>query len=161
MSEQPAPVPNDHPPIVDLVVADLHRRKAHGIREYGIPLQPWNGRDPLVDLYEELLDAAQYARQDLHERATLAPLLDELLRAAKAVVDTVKPDRTDEHAAVKRLSAALGAYGFTHWDTRLQPPIPDSNEGYDHRRSMELARRAMRTNPRDEGDRLANSDEVL
>jgi hypothetical protein len=144
-------VPNDQPPIVDLVVADLHERKAHGIREYGTPLQPWNGRDPLVDLYEELLDAAQYARQDLHERATLAPLLDELLRAAKAVVDTVK-DPTDEPPAVRRLGAALGAYGSAHRKTRRQPPIPDPNEDYDHRRSTEFARQAMRTHLRERQD---------
>lgn len=134
MDKQPDPVPNGHPHVVDLVTADLVTRKAHGIREYGTPLQPWNGRDPAVDLYEELLDAVQYARQDLHERATLAPLLDELLRAVKAVVDSVNPDRADENSAVLRLERAYGAYGSAHLHTRRQPAIPDPNENYDHRR---------------------------
>lgn len=65
---QPMPQTNDHPSIQDLVMADFAARKADGIRKYGTALQPFNGRDPLVDLYQELLDACQYCRQALAER---------------------------------------------------------------------------------------------
>ncbi len=68
MSDQPAPRPNNHPAIVDLVVADMQERKAEGIRRYHTPLQGFNGRSALQDLYEELLDAAMYIRQELYER---------------------------------------------------------------------------------------------
>lgn len=68
MSEQPPPTPNDRPAIQDLVLADVAARKQLGIQRYGTPLQAFNGRDALRDLYEELLDAVQYARQVLYER---------------------------------------------------------------------------------------------
>lgn len=65
---QPDPIPNGNTPIADLVIADLRVRKAEGYQRYGTPLQARNGRDALRDLYEELLDAAQYARQMIEER---------------------------------------------------------------------------------------------
>lgn len=67
-AEQPAPVPNDHPAVWDLVVADMHARDALGRERYKTRPQPHNGRDALRDHYEELLDAAVYARQMLYER---------------------------------------------------------------------------------------------
>lgn len=68
MAEQPAPVPNDRPPVVPLVIADLQARMQLGIQRYGVALQPHNGRDALRDLYEELLDACTYIRQVIAER---------------------------------------------------------------------------------------------
>lgn len=67
-ADQPLPTPNRHPVIQDLVAADLAARRAIGIQRYGTPLQPFNGRDPLRDLYEELIDAVQYVRQVIYER---------------------------------------------------------------------------------------------
>ncbi len=66
--EQPAPTPNDTPPIADLVIADMARRKRVGIERYGVALQANNGRDMLRDLYEELLDACVYIRGVMAER---------------------------------------------------------------------------------------------
>ncbi len=65
---QPNPVANTNPAIQDLVVADMAARKALGIQRYGTALQAGNGRDALRDLYEELLDGCNYARQMLFER---------------------------------------------------------------------------------------------
>lgn len=69
MADQPNPVPNDRERIVDLVIDDLRRRDEIGVQEYGTSLQPFNGRDPLVDAHEETLDKAQYLKQALVERA--------------------------------------------------------------------------------------------
>lgn len=66
--EQPNPITNDLPAITELVVEDFHERLEMGIEKYGKPLQPNNGRDPLIDLYQELLDAALYIRQALFEK---------------------------------------------------------------------------------------------
>lgn len=66
--EQPAPVPNDLPAVWSLVIADMQARDALGRQRYGTPLQPFNGRDGLRDLYEELLDAAVYTRTLIFER---------------------------------------------------------------------------------------------
>jgi hypothetical protein len=67
--DQPLPTPNSLPHIQDLVHADLQERQQLGLIRYGVPgLQPHNGRDMLRDLYEELLDAAIYARAAIYER---------------------------------------------------------------------------------------------
>lgn len=68
VTEQSPPIPNARPAVWDLVLADMRDRDAAGRAKYGTPLQPHNGRDPLVDLYQELLDAVVYARQEIQER---------------------------------------------------------------------------------------------
>ena len=50
------------------VIADMEDRRRLGIARYGTPLQPHNGRDALVDAYEEALDLAVYLRQVIEER---------------------------------------------------------------------------------------------
>lgn len=67
-SGQPLPIKNDQPAIQDLVIADITARKATGIAKYGTVLQAFNGRDALVDAYQEALDLCQYLRQLLEER---------------------------------------------------------------------------------------------
>lgn len=59
---------DDEPDVADLVIADIAEKKRMGIAKYGVPLRARNGRDGLVDLYQELLDAVQYVRQVLRER---------------------------------------------------------------------------------------------
>lgn len=83
---QPPPTPNDAPPIHEAVIADLRSRAEAGRAQYGTYLQPFNGRDSLRDLYEELLDAAQYAKQAMIEREAIRSAnsnlwRDELLRS--------------------------------------------------------------------------------
>jgi hypothetical protein len=51
-----------------MVIADMHARDKLGRKRYGTPLQPWNGRDALVDAYEEALDLCAYLRQAIWER---------------------------------------------------------------------------------------------
>lgn len=88
---QPDPVPNEHQHIIDYLVSDLHngdnllaevepmssygdqvtadlcRRAAVGKERYGTFLQPFNGRDALLDSYEEALDLATYLMQAVVE----------------------------------------------------------------------------------------------
>lgn len=66
--EQPAPTPNDKPFIWSLVVDDIIERDEKGRQQYGTSLQPENGRDPLIDAYQEALDLVMYLRQELYER---------------------------------------------------------------------------------------------
>jgi len=68
VEDQPPPVPNDSRPIIDLVMEDLVERKRVGIERYGVPLQAHNGRNMLVDLYQELIDAVVYIRGEIEER---------------------------------------------------------------------------------------------
>ncbi len=67
-SEQPKPVKNDNPHIVDLVVKDMKERKKQGIKTYGVALQAFNGRDALLDAYQEAMDLAIYLKQAMEER---------------------------------------------------------------------------------------------
>lgn len=66
--DQPLPTANDRPQIQDLVIADIEKRRALGIERYGTPLQAFNGRDAMRDLYEELIDAVLYLRQVMDEQ---------------------------------------------------------------------------------------------
>lgn len=81
---QPAPVKRDTPGMHDLVaadirqsgatellvIADLEARKTFGLEKYGTMLQAFNGRDPLMDAYQETLDQVVYLRQCVDEHPT-------------------------------------------------------------------------------------------
>ena len=66
--DQPMPVANDKPAVWPIVMADMQARHELGIKRYGTPLQPHNGRDALRDAYEEALDLAVYLRTAIYER---------------------------------------------------------------------------------------------
>jgi hypothetical protein len=42
---------------------DMEQRIQFGEKKYGVRLRTRNGRDPLLDCYQELLDGAVYAKQ--------------------------------------------------------------------------------------------------
>lgn len=65
---EPDPVPNDTKPVWEMVIEDMKERDDEGRRKYGTPLQINNGRDPLVDAYQEALDLVVYLRQAIEER---------------------------------------------------------------------------------------------
>ena len=65
---QPPPT-GDGQPITEQVIADLRLRSAEGTVKYGTVLRANNGRDALVDAYQEALDLCQYLRQEITERA--------------------------------------------------------------------------------------------
>lgn len=69
MDDQPLPIPNTRQPVWELVIADMHERNRVGTERYGVPLQPFNGRDALMDAYQEALDLAVYLRQAIEERS--------------------------------------------------------------------------------------------
>ncbi|SLG39996.1 Uncharacterised protein [Mycobacteroides abscessus subsp. abscessus] len=68
LNHLPAPTPTEGPSAHDLVVADLRQRREFGLEKYGTLLQPGNGRDSLLDAYEEVLDLAVYLRNAVEER---------------------------------------------------------------------------------------------
>lgn len=64
---QPAPAGNGQP-VIDQVIKDLKARVFVGIQKYGTPLKTHNGRDALVDAYQEALDLCMYLKQEIMER---------------------------------------------------------------------------------------------
>ena len=55
----------------DAIVIDLEKRAKVGSAKYGTPLQTNNGRNALLDLYEEMLDAYMYAVQFAEETGSV------------------------------------------------------------------------------------------
>lgn len=65
------------------VMKDLADRAIFGEKKYFTLLQTGNGRDALLDLYQELLDGVMYTKQELlqrDERAKLMGLHDTLCK---------------------------------------------------------------------------------
>ena len=68
IKQERMPQKNNNPSVWNLVLDDMIERNIDGIKKYGTPLQPFNGRDPLKDAYQEALDLAVYLRQAIFER---------------------------------------------------------------------------------------------
>ena len=66
--------------IFEEVIKDIENRSQQGLLKYGKPLEPFHNRHQtgssaaFQDLYEELLDAAQYCKQRLVEEDVLFTL---------------------------------------------------------------------------------------
>lgn len=84
--------------VVDLVVTDMRARDVVGRQRYGVPLTSGNGRDHLIDAYEEALDFAAYITAELDEHGASpdglidvrAPLSSHLVRVQAMLWDHVR-----------------------------------------------------------------------
>ncbi len=65
---QPPPVLASDIHLWNLVIEDMKARDQFGQKKYGTALHPFNGRDALVDAYQEALDLCVYLRQAIYER---------------------------------------------------------------------------------------------
>lgn len=83
VADQPAPKPTTGTPVWELVIADMKARDKTGRKRYGTPLQAHNGRDALVDAYQEALDLSVYLRTAIEER-TSTPKPKRILFCGKA-----------------------------------------------------------------------------
>lgn len=54
--------------IADLVLADIQERSKLGADRYGAYLQTDNGRDHLIDAYQEAIDLCLYLRAEIEKR---------------------------------------------------------------------------------------------
>jgi hypothetical protein len=66
---QPAPT-GDGESVTDAMIDDLVKRREGGKVKYGCELKTNNGRDSLVDAYQEALDLCLYLRQKIMEKST-------------------------------------------------------------------------------------------
>lgn len=105
-TEQPNPIGNDKVAIWEEVIKDfiesfedsavktallkdMTDRDNWGRSKYGVPLQPFNGRDSLVDVYQEFLDAIVYTKQYQIEHPD-DHSLDAVYLALKAILRTIR-----------------------------------------------------------------------
>jgi hypothetical protein len=68
IAPQPPPTHGEATPTWALVVQDMKARDAMGGAKYGVRHQHDNGRDHLIDLYQELLDGCCYVRAEIERR---------------------------------------------------------------------------------------------
>jgi hypothetical protein len=54
--------------VLDYVIADLEERAQFGHKKYGTYLRTNNGRDALIDAYQEALDLVMYLKQIILEK---------------------------------------------------------------------------------------------
>ena len=77
---EPSPTTNNLPYLWDLArekfIEDSKQRDEFGLNKYGTRLQPFNGRNPLVDAFQEHLDNTVYLYQALFEEEFKKPILD-------------------------------------------------------------------------------------
>ncbi len=68
---------------------DMEQRDRIGVDKYGVPLRPFNGRDSLLDAYEESLDLVAYLANDAIE-GNFPPTSCGLLKAAAELCFSIK-----------------------------------------------------------------------
>ena len=57
-----------NPHMTERILDDMANRHAFGVAKYGVPLTSGDGRNHLIDAYQESLDLLVYLRQELDER---------------------------------------------------------------------------------------------
>lgn len=108
VTEQPAPkAVEGEPAIWDLIIQDVDRNAIPGsiaalvavdmrtrdevkARDHGQRLQAFNGRDALVDAYQEALDTAAYIRQNMREGRGGSNVYDAIIRVIKDLRTMIK-----------------------------------------------------------------------
>lgn len=68
IKDQPDPIVTDSKSIHDMVIEDMLERKQIGLDRYGTVLQHDNGRDHVIDSYQEALDLCCYLRAEIERR---------------------------------------------------------------------------------------------
>lgn len=107
-NSQPAPTGHGQPVAVE-VVKDILLRREQGKKKYGRELKTDNGRIALVDLYQELLDATMYIKQELMQREAAVPnIVNEFETSElKALCTIVAVARIDDHPRALTLYGKL------------------------------------------------------
>ena len=90
--EQAPPTQGTGPDCWELVLADMAERRQVGIAKYGTALQPDNGRDALVDAYQEALDLCVYLRAAIEQRRAAEARVKEL----EAELQRLREDAEDQ-----------------------------------------------------------------
>jgi len=70
------------------IIQDMKDRREFGIQKYGVPLQCHNGRDGLVDAYQEALDMIVYLTQVSNENLYNDDYIDSINIIRESIVDS-------------------------------------------------------------------------
>lgn len=95
IKEQPPPISSPEPKeggesgsVWAMVLRDMSERERIGIEKYGLPVLWNNGRDHIVDAYQEALDKIVYLRAEILKRQYVKDALNEVL----GLLDTCYPE---------------------------------------------------------------------
>ena len=66
--KQPDPKSTSGVAVWELVIQDMMERDKFGEAKYGVRIQADNGRDHLIDAYQEALDLCVYLRAEIEKR---------------------------------------------------------------------------------------------
>lgn len=70
---------------LDYIAEDTEARIRLGEKKYGTRLKSHNGRDAMLDLYQEILDGINYSKQLVVENKDDGSLFNELVDLAKKI----------------------------------------------------------------------------
>ena len=73
-----------------------------GEEKYGTRLQAFNGRDPLVDAYQEILDMSVYVRQEIEERMAERAMLKKIREALTRCQEATKHPYAENYVRANR-----------------------------------------------------------
>jgi hypothetical protein len=103
--EQAAPADGTGPDCWELVLADMRDRRQMGIDKYGKPLRSDNGRDALVDAYQEALDLTVYLRQAIEQGRSAE--MNKPIPSKAEIIDTMN---------------AISMVAYVRWDRCVERP---------------------------------------
>ena len=89
------------------LIEHLRQRAAFGKNKYGVELTAFNGRNPLKDKREELLDALVYNEQDILEREAVATLLGKVAAFIELIADQLTNSPEEVIAEIRAMKAKL------------------------------------------------------
>jgi len=122
IKDQPAP-DGGRGNVQALVREDLEVRERVGVDRYGRPLQLFNGRNAMVDAYQEVLDLACYLRQHLAEQEALETA-DDLVPPKALVAAQLAGGRAEGFDDVVR-EAVHAAAPFIAAAAASRPPLDE------------------------------------
>jgi hypothetical protein len=98
--------------VTDLVMIDIVDRRAQGVEKYGMELKTDNGRDALVDAYQEALDLVMYLRQAIEERK------EREVKRKEAIVSAQMKD-----VPLEQLDLFVGEISPIYRVSKVDPPL--------------------------------------
>ena len=96
--------------VLNLVVKDLQDRAEVGLKKYGTYLKTQNGRDALMDAYQEALDLAMYLRQAIEARLKVERLSESLggaVGGSVAIIQAQLRKAAEDQASAEKAIASL------------------------------------------------------
>jgi hypothetical protein len=89
------------------LIGHLKGRAIEGNNKYGVPLTAFNGRNPLKDKREELLDALVYNEQDIMEREALVAFLGKVATFIEMIADQLANSPEEVISEIRNVQSLL------------------------------------------------------